>query len=667
MASSDIWIDFEQIRHNIKNNTVDRLKQILAGLNEECSTHFSKSGKKQEIIDRIVATLDTWKNANVEDKWTKAKTVVHQVRHTGIYTPNRLPPNPAVVSTSSLHHTTYPIANTTPYISGVAGSSAITRYDPYAPPRKPAPSAVASTSAGLKPTGIHFKESPFLRIEGAVSSVTECPESTSATDRRQQLMTFNLNNDHLAKLKSPGSKYQLRLFCTSSIFYSGPNSFRATPGPCPIEFPPTCEVRVNNVQLTANLKGLKKKPGTAPPPDLGKYVRFTTVQNRVEMVYVNSQQPPQSKKYYLVVMLVETAAVSTLVSNLKVSSYRSGQDIKMKMVESLSEDDDIVAGPQKMSLKCPLSFTRIITPCRSSKCVHPQCFDATSWFSVMEQTTTWLCPVCERVLDSKDLIIDGYFDEILKQSPESVEDVIVEADGEWHTSDNKYGSSTWKAIHPAASASTLVPSRSSSSAVLPAISSPPKPANGYTNGNAKATAIDNEIFVLDSDDEDEGQVKRELSPSFCSGSSVNHTSGPSARQTLSQVSDVIDLTLDSEEEEPPPSRQAGKRKVTDTNFSSTSPTEQIWKKSRVEADRIVPPGLSRGSSSNPSTLDYHVPRRTPSRSTPHSSPLQYAVPYSGATTAPNYSMYGGSPTVGSPSTSLPSINSILPRSNSRWT
>jgi len=69
---------------------------------------------------------------------------------------------------------------------------------------------------------------------------------------------------------------------------------------CPIEFPPTCEVRVNQVQLSANMKGLKKKPGTAPPADLGKQVRTQPgVQNRVEMVYVNSQtnnqQPPPPK------------------------------------------------------------------------------------------------------------------------------------------------------------------------------------------------------------------------------------------------------------------------------------------------------------------------------------------------------------------------------------
>ena len=90
------------------------------------------------------------------------------------------------------------------------------------------------------------------------------------------------------------------------------------------------------------------------------------------------------------------------------------------------EDDDIVAGPQKTSLKCPvgapatlavaelnaldikLSYGRISTPCRSSHCVHVQCFDALSWYLVNEQTTTWSCPVCEISINHEDLIVDGY-------------------------------------------------------------------------------------------------------------------------------------------------------------------------------------------------------------------------------------------------------------------
>lgn len=103
MASSDAWSDFyvssslvsayqltqpatflQQIRHTIKNNTVDKLKQILSGLNEECHTHLSKSGKKQDIIDRISQTLDTWEHGKTEDKWLKAKAVIMQVRANGM-------------------------------------------------------------------------------------------------------------------------------------------------------------------------------------------------------------------------------------------------------------------------------------------------------------------------------------------------------------------------------------------------------------------------------------------------------------------------------------------------------------------------------------------------------------------------------------------------------
>lgn len=145
----------------------------------------------------------------------------------------------------------------------------------------------------------------------ALYTSDRCLESISSMDRRSQFLQFSLTADQAQKLISPASvtthrevyvwlilslrpRYQLRLFCTSSTFYT---SSPLRPSPiCPVEFPPTCEVRVNGVQLSANLKGLKKKPGTAPPADLGKSVRTSTgAVNRVEMIYVNSQQPVQSK------------------------------------------------------------------------------------------------------------------------------------------------------------------------------------------------------------------------------------------------------------------------------------------------------------------------------------------------------------------------------------
>ncbi|PBK77510.1 hypothetical protein ARMSODRAFT_1079516 [Armillaria solidipes] len=631
MASADPWAEFDLLRHNVKHNTVDKLKQILAGLNDECAVYLPRTGKKQEIIDRIVSTLDNWKAQNYLDKWVKARSILHQVRTYGVYSPAR----PSTSSASSL--TANPVhtmkAATYPTHNGLVNG----HYDPYAP-RKPSGS-LPSTSAPPKPLPskpvLRFKESPFFEIDQAVSSVVECPESNSSTDRRQQNVMFALTSDQIAKLKSHSPKYELRLYCTSSTFYSPNPTFRTNTAPCLIEFPPTCEVRVNNVQVTASLKGLKKKPGTAPPPDLGKYVRMGPSSNKVEMVYVNSQQPVQSKKFYLVVMLVRSTSVEALVNRLVQTSYTQARDVQAKMKASMSDDDDIIAGPQKMSLKCPLTFMRVQTPCRSSKCVHPQCFDATSWFSMMEQTTTWLCPVCEKSLDHKDLIIDGYFDGILHQCPESVDDVFVEADGEWHTADSKYGSAPWKAKHPPDKPSIILTPRKPISAA-PSFSQPNgKPIAGPED---KPKRHPSEIVILDSDDEDEGRVKRELSVSFGNSSSPSLSSShaataPPPSATHSQTASVIDLTLDDSDDEIPLSKTAGKRKAADAELTSVSPTEPIWKKGRTENDRSAPVPLTAID------RDYiRAPHQSPHQY--HPAPVQAAIDGSGGRYGGFYSSTG---------------------------
>lgn len=263
-----------------------------------------------------------------------------------------------------------------------------------------------------------------------------------------------------------------------------------------------------------------------------------------------------------------------------------------------------------MTLKCPvrltideirrmqtlthlqLSYMRIATPCRSWHCVHSQCFDATSWFQMMEQTTTWLCPTCEKALNVEDLIIDGYvahdyfmplvvktqipsyFDEILNSTPSETEDVIVEPDGQWHSEDGRYASAAWLAAHPPSQKVTSPLKRSPT---------PVKPSLSELNGKAKSGPSNAEIVILDSDDEDEGRVKRELSPSTdgtrrgARRSNGSYASLPARSQTVE--SDIIDLTLDSDDELPiPPSR---KRRSDERE--AHSPTEQIWKKSRIDS------------------------------------------------------------------------------------
>lgn len=74
----------QTLRHNLKYYKVDHLKQVIAGFNEECGTNLIKSGKKQEILDRILRQLFDWRMHNEVDKWMKAKTLANRIRTTGM-------------------------------------------------------------------------------------------------------------------------------------------------------------------------------------------------------------------------------------------------------------------------------------------------------------------------------------------------------------------------------------------------------------------------------------------------------------------------------------------------------------------------------------------------------------------------------------------------------
>ncbi|KAJ7282482.1 PINIT domain-containing protein [Mycena rebaudengoi] len=414
--SGDVWSGLGGICNELPYKTVAELKNIIVGINEECDVHLTRTGKKQLLVDRLRIQFVTWQSANLVEKWRGAKRVIEQIGST----------NAAYVKSplisSPMPQTSFP-DDSPIYAGGAHYSGAMSN-------------PISSHPPNFSP-GYRFKQSPFFEIDRVVSPVLECPESFSSTDRREVSLSFRLDNDVLAKLQAHGSPYQLRLFCTSSKFFSPGYNGNTE---CLVEFPQTCEIYFNEVQLKSSLlKGIKKRPGTAPPPNIGAVVRNWWPDNTVKMIYINGGQGPvELKKYYLIVQLAKAQSVDTLVDDLVNKRFVGSQEIRRQMVSSTLEDDDIIAGSLKMSLKCPLSFMRITTPCRSSRCTHSQCFDATSWFAVMEQTTTWLCPICENVLDWRELIIDGFFCEILKMTSDAVDDVIVEADGQWYTSDKKY-------------------------------------------------------------------------------------------------------------------------------------------------------------------------------------------------------------------------------------
>lgn len=78
-------------------------------------------------------------------------------------------------------------------------------------------------------------------------------------------------------------------------------------------------------------------------------------------------------------------------------------------MRAAQQDNDIVPGPETLTLKDPISMTRIDLPCKSRWCNHTACFDTATFMMLNEQTPTWVCPICNRSIPSEDdLYIDGY-------------------------------------------------------------------------------------------------------------------------------------------------------------------------------------------------------------------------------------------------------------------
>ncbi len=103
------------------------------------------------------------------------------------------------------------------------------------------------------------------------------------------------------------------------------------------------------------------------------------------------------------------------------------------LVRRKAEDpDEIVATSMVLSLKDPVGYTRITTPCRGLGCNHVQCFDAALYLQLQEQAPTWTCPICNRAAPWEQLALDQYVNDILNLTPKSVEAVNVEPDGKWH-------------------------------------------------------------------------------------------------------------------------------------------------------------------------------------------------------------------------------------------
>merc|ERR1712088_759096 len=202
------------------------------------------------------------------------------------------------------------------------------------------------------------------------------------------------------------------------------------------EFPPSVMVHVNGkaVQLPNPIP--TNKPGVEPkrPPKPVNITPLCKLSPILPNVVIVKWATEYTKQWVVGIWLVMKLTSDDLLDRLKKKGTRDPTYTKELIIGKLNDNDaDVATTSLKVTVSCPLGKMRMRVPCRPQTCSHLQCFDAATFLQMNERKPTWNCPVCDSKANYSDLLIDGYFQEVLesKDLPEDENDIILEADGTW--------------------------------------------------------------------------------------------------------------------------------------------------------------------------------------------------------------------------------------------
>ncbi|KAF8427544.1 hypothetical protein EV426DRAFT_529382, partial [Tirmania nivea] len=111
-----------------------------------------------------------------------------------------------------------------------------------------------------------------------------------------------------------------------------------------------------------------------------------------------------------------------------------------------SEDDDVVVvklNELTLSIVCPFTMGLIKTPVRGKSCLHPECFDLDNYLISRPRkkpreppnADSWKCPYCNGDARPTELVVDGFFLDMMTQlkgvNVDDTKEVLVKVDGSW--------------------------------------------------------------------------------------------------------------------------------------------------------------------------------------------------------------------------------------------
>jgi len=178
--------------------------------------------------------------------------------------------------------------------------------------------------------------------------------------------------------------------------------------------------------------GQKRPPGM--PLNITSMCKLSTTTSNTVTV---SWAVEVGKAFTISIYEVENLTHTDLLDQLKRKGQRQPDYTKALIKQKLSDaDQEISTTSCKVSLACPLGKMRMNNPCRASTCDHLQCFDAQLYFMMNEKKPKWMCPVCNKPALMENLLIDGFFQNLVKSPrlPQDEHEIVLHSDATWDPS-----------------------------------------------------------------------------------------------------------------------------------------------------------------------------------------------------------------------------------------
>ncbi|RPA83851.1 hypothetical protein BJ508DRAFT_324204 [Ascobolus immersus RN42] len=389
---------------------VQDLKTVLKTLGLPCS------GLKAQLQERLTNRIEELRNAGDQATLRQVDTAIRTMKNDtgGSVSPSRptFPPTYTAAMTPRV-----------PTPSYAGGDAVIQRHgqSAIAPPPlyyRSHPSSVVHQGS----MNIVFKSSPFYTILATLSGKDKLINAIPQ-NRMSISISYSMDPNQITEINDPSKKYRILFFGaqTDALGFAQPGH--------DVAFPQQCEIKVNNDVVQHNTRGLKNKPGTTKPADITKYTKLMSPANSVTFTYALTAKVAQ--KYALSVKLAKICEVNDLVLRLRERPEVLSKEFVVSEMKRKNEESEIEATSINMSLRCPISTLRIELPVRSIHCTHNACVDASSFLQMQEQAPQWTCPTCNKSAQFDELRVDKYMQDILDNTKDNVESVRVDPCGTW--------------------------------------------------------------------------------------------------------------------------------------------------------------------------------------------------------------------------------------------